>query len=121
VFVTGERDQPHAYDQLASVRSLHRWCVSNVEDFIQPRLDHEAAPPEALRRVLRALLKGVVHDGAGANACERALDSELAAGLHDVESQIASGHRRVADDRLNAIDERYGGLAAPRSVELAAP
>ena len=121
VFVTGERDQPHAYDQLRSVRSLHRWCVSNVDDFIQPRLDHEVARPEALRRALRVLLKCVAPAGAAADACERALDSELASALHDAETLIASGRRRVADDRLNAIDERFGGLPGPRTVEVLAP
>jgi hypothetical protein len=37
-----------------------------------------------------------------------------------VDTLIAQGRRADAEKQLIAIDERFGGLAAPRSVELAA-
>jgi hypothetical protein len=39
--------------------------------------------------------------------------------LARVESLLASGQRAAAATLLDKIDQRYGGLAAPRSLNLA--
>jgi len=36
-----------------------------------------------------------------------------------VESLIANGQKARAQQRLKSVDERFGGMAAPRSIELA--
>lgn len=119
VYITGERDLVHLADDAVSIRSLHRWCVMNVDEAVQPRVQHEIALPAALSRALDSL-------GAPGRAppeklagCRAALDADLAARLREVEELIDKGATREAAARLKQTDERFGGLAAPRSVELA--
>jgi len=52
-------------------------------------------------------------------SCRSGLESELLAKLQQVESFIASGKGAAAQESLKEIDRRFGGLAAPRAVELA--
>ena len=51
--------------------------------------------------------------------CRGRIDQEINAQLEEVEKALASGESNVAKQLLGKIDNRYGGLAAPRSVELA--
>jgi len=120
VYVTGDRDTPHTSDDLISIRSMHQWCVFNVDDYAQPRLGHEVAPPEALSRALGSLLKDAPPDLAKLEACRSRIEMELAARLQEVESLMAHGRHAEAAKLLNKVDGRFGGLAAPRSVDLAA-
>ncbi|HKC16261.1 MAG TPA: PHB depolymerase family esterase [Steroidobacteraceae bacterium] len=119
VYITGERDEPHVSDDLLSVRSMRRWCMYNVTSFLQPLTDHEVAAPAALSRALSSLARSAPPDPAKLAACRSVLDSEMETGLHAVESLIAGGQKARAQKRLKSVDERFGGLAAPRTVELA--
>ncbi len=119
VYVTGERDEPHVSDDLLSVRSMRRWCMFNVTSFLQPRIDHEVAAPAALSRALSSLARNAPPDPAKLAACRSALDTELETELHTVDSLIANGQKARAQRRLKSVDERFGGMAAPRTLELA--
>jgi predicted esterase len=119
VYLTGERDTPHASEDLLSVRSLHEWCAFGVDDYVLPRLDHEVAPAEALARALGRFLESAPPDAAKLAACRATLEAELAARLQEVELLIAEGRRTEAEKLLKKVDARFGGWAAPRSVELA--
>ena len=52
-------------------------------------------------------------------ACRRELDAVVAGALDAVQAQLDAGEVIAARDALVALDDRYGGLAAPRSLELA--
>jgi len=119
IYVTGERDTPHASDDLVSMRSMRQWCMSNVDSFLQPRVGHEVAAAAALSRSLGALTNSTRPDPAKLSACRSAIDTELQTKLQSVESLIASGQKAQAQKRLKNVDERFGGLAAPRSLDLA--
>lgn len=119
VYVTGERDTAHVNDDLVSARSLRRWCVNNVDGFVDPRVGHEVATAAALSRALGLLASEPRPDTATLSACRAAIDASLAAKLQEVESLKARGRKAQARDLLNAIDARFGGLAAPRITELA--
>jgi hypothetical protein len=119
IYVTGERDDPHVSDDLLSVRSMHHWCMFNVVSFLEPRTDHEVAAPASLSRALSALARNTAPDPAELAACRSALDTELETELRTVESLLANGQKARAQRRLKSVDERFGGVAAPRSVELA--
>jgi dienelactone hydrolase len=118
VYLTGERDTAHSIDDQMSLRSLHQWCVSSAESYVLPRLEHEVAPPEALARALGTLLEGAPPDPARLASCRSKIEAELAARLQEVESLTTNGKRAEAEKLLKKVDERFGGLAAPRSVEL---
>ena len=118
VYVTGERDSAHAVDDMMSMRSLRRWCVFGIDSFLEPRLGHEVATAAALARALGTL--GTLRpDTTKLAACRSAVDAALDATLRDVESAIRDGREAKARQQLEAADERFGGLAAPRSLELA--
>jgi len=119
VYVTGERDEPHVSDDLLSVRSMRRWCMFNVTSFLQPRTDHEVAAPAALARALGNLASNAPPEAKALATCQSAIDTKLEAGLHTVESLIANGQLARAQKQLKSVDEHFGGMAAPRSVELA--
>lgn len=119
VYITGERDSDHLADDAQSIRSLHQWCVANVDEAVQPRVQHEVALPGALSQALGSLAAHGRTQPEKLARCRAALAADLNARLRDVEELLASGAARDAAVRLRQIDERFGGLAAPRSVELA--
>jgi pimeloyl-ACP methyl ester carboxylesterase len=119
VYVTGERDASRVEDDALSLRSMRQWCVFNVENFVEPFLPHTVATSEALARALGRLADGIREDPEKLARCRAALEAELDTKLQKVEVLISSGQRSAAAKLLDRIDRRYGGLAAPRSLELA--
>lgn len=119
VYITGERDADRLADDNQSIRSLHKWCVANVEEAVQPRVQHEIALPGALSQALAGLAGQRPTEPGKLASCRAALAADLAARLREVEELLDRGATREAAARLKHIDERFGGLAAPRSVELA--
>jgi pimeloyl-ACP methyl ester carboxylesterase len=119
VYITGERDAEHLADDAQSVRSLHQWCVANVEEAVQPHVQHEIALSGALSQALERLLAPRPAESGKLAACRAKLDADLAARLREVEELLGRSDTREAASRLRRLDERFGGLAAPRSVELA--
>jgi pimeloyl-ACP methyl ester carboxylesterase len=119
VYVTGERDDAHLIDDMHSRRSLEKWCVFDVVTVSEPRKEHEPADPSAFSRSLDALLKRTQTHSNRLADCRARIDEELSAQLKQVEDSFARGETGVARQQLDKIDARYGGLAAPRSVELA--
>ena len=119
IYLTGDRDADHMVDTMASMRSLHKWCVFNVDDLVQPRVAHEIADAAALARALGTLGESTRPDRDKLAACRSRIDADLEDKLRQAQLLSAAGRRVDADKLLVTIDERFGGLAAPRSVELA--
>jgi pimeloyl-ACP methyl ester carboxylesterase len=119
VYVTGERDDAHLIDDMHSRQSLEKWCVFDVVTVSEPRKEHEPADASAFSRSLDALLSRARTDPNRLADCRARLDAELTTQLKLVEDAFARGERNAARRLLDKIDARYGGLAAPRSVELA--
>ena len=119
VYITGERDSDHLADDARSIRSLHEWCVANVDEAVQPHVLHEIALPGALSQALGTLVARGPVESPKLARCRAALAAALDARLREVEELIGKGAAHEAAARLRQIDERFGGLAAPRSVELA--
>jgi pimeloyl-ACP methyl ester carboxylesterase len=119
-YVTGERDAAHAAEDMISVRSMHRWCVFNTDSQTEFRAEHAVAGAAALSTALRYLLENRQSEPQKLLACRSGAEAELAAGLQSVEALIRDARLGDAQKQLAAIDERFGGLAAPRSIELAA-
>lgn len=120
VYVTGARDFAVLDKDVASQQSMREGCVFNVDDEVTPLVGHEAAGSGALARALDALAKPARPDPKRLAACRARMEKDLAAKLAQAEALIAGGKRDEARKRLIEIDRRFGGLAAPRSIELAA-
>jgi pimeloyl-ACP methyl ester carboxylesterase len=118
-YVTGERDDAHAAEDMISGRSLHRWCVFNTDSQVEFHAEHAVASAAALARALRYLLEGAHSEPQKLVVCRSSVEAELASELQSVEGLIGDGRRAEAQKKLVGVDERFGGLAAPRSIDLA--
>jgi len=118
VYVTGDGDYSHRLMDVDSMQSMQQWCVFDVHDVVTPRAGHDVVDAVALSRGLDALLSPVPPDAKKLAACRSAIEGELAAQLHEVESLIAAGKRDDTHKALLEVDKRFGGWAAPRSADL---
>ena len=103
-----------------SLDSMRQWCVFGVDAVSEPGIGHAMATPAALARALALLDGAKPSDPARLSACRSAIDTELQTRLQSVASLLAAGETLKAQQQLQQLDAHYGGLAAPRSVELAA-
>ena len=69
-------------------------------------------------RALDALVAPPSIDAEELAHCNERVESQITVALSKVSAAIAHGDREEARTQLMAIDARYGGLAAPRSIEL---
>jgi hypothetical protein len=100
-----------------------QWIPARVFDVVtetEPRKGHELADASAFSRSLDALHKRVEAYPNGLVDCRARIDEELTTQLKQVADSFARGEPSTARRLLGKIDARYGGLAAPRSVELRA-
>jgi dienelactone hydrolase len=119
VYLTGKDDAPRLEMDAHSRDSMQGWCVFDIKTIIVAWSGHEAAGAAAFNQGLDAL---ETHDKPAPDkvaSCRRHYQREMDEQLGKVERLRAEGKARDAEKLLDAIDERFGGLAAPRSVELA--
>jgi pimeloyl-ACP methyl ester carboxylesterase len=119
VYVTGERDATNLIEDMQSRRSLEKWCVFDVVTQTEPRQEHELADASAFSRALDALLGPRQTPPGKLAECRARVDQLLSTQLEQVESAFARGDSTTAKKLLLKLDVQYGGLAAPRSVDLA--
>ena len=120
VYVTGDRDTLHLAMDAASLESMRKWCVLGVTQRITAWTAHEGASGAALSRALQALEAPAAADPGRLDACRAGIEQRLTQQLAEVQALTARGERGQARKRLAAIDREFGGVAAPRSVELEA-
>jgi hypothetical protein len=118
VYVTGEHDSEHLAMDAQSVQSMRRWCVFDVDSEITPGAAHAVASPAALSQALHALPTHTRADPGKLARCRADTAEDLSVELGEAQSLLAAGKRSDAQKLLIAIDRRFGGLAAPRSIEL---
>ncbi|HVJ56164.1 MAG TPA: PHB depolymerase family esterase [Aliidongia sp.] len=119
VYLTGAHDAFHFDEDELSRRSMADWCVFGTATETMPGAGHELAVPAALDRALTALDEHPTPDPARLAVCRDGLERALQAGLGEVEAARAAGRIDEAKRLLGTLDSRFGGLAAPRSLELA--
>lgn len=119
VYFTGQRDTANQEADRQSRASLHDWCIDDFDVRAMPWTGHDLAEPAALDRALTSLETHGAADTAKLDACRARIASDLGKALAQLDADIASGQLDNAKQQLEDLDHRYGGLAAPRSVELA--
>lgn len=118
LYVTGDHDAANVEAEMRSRRAMQDWCVSDTASIRMPFTGHDIAPPAILSRALQALLEPQRPDPDRMTACRTAIEAEIAGELAKADALIASGNRADAQKAVKNIDAKYGGLAAPRSVEF---
>jgi dienelactone hydrolase len=120
VYLTGQTDTAHQDMDRTSRDSLREWCIDDVDMREIPWTGHDIAEPSALDRALTSLETHYTPDTAKLAACRSRIAASLQGELDKAGAALDAGHVDDARKQLDAIDHRYGGLAAPRSVEMAA-
>lgn len=118
VYITGEDDLDHLQRDKVSRESMRENCVLDIRDVLEPHVAHLPVDGTALDRALDALEAPATIDAEELAHCNERVESKITAELAKVAAAIARGDREAARTLLTAIDARYGGLAAPRSIEL---
>jgi hypothetical protein len=118
VYLTGKNDAEHLDQDTRSMRSLREWCVVHVDDISMPFAGHETADAVSFNRALTALENTAPTDQRNSSTCMNRIEDDISVQLHSVETSIVRGDDASAKKTLEKIDARFGGLAAPRSVEL---
>jgi pimeloyl-ACP methyl ester carboxylesterase len=118
-YVTGADDATVLQADRASRHAMNDWCVFAVESREMRGTGHHTADPDSLAWALDVLDRHVPPDAGELAQCRGGIDAELAGKLRDVDALVAAGNRDQARVRLDAIDKHYGGLAAPKSIDLA--
>ena len=115
VFVSGQQDPRNRRNDALAQESMQALCFADVVVRVPPRLDHWVPEGRELAKALDALEAPLAPEP----ACAPRLEAGIAAALDRVEADFAAGDVDAARAALVDIDDRWGGLAAPRSVELA--
>lgn len=117
VLVSGSLDLPNRRNDAEARARLESLCFAGVRGFGPPRLDHWVPDGRAFAKALEQLEAPVPADAD--DACASKLDADVARALDAVEDQLARGDAAGARNTLTRLDDQFGGLAAPRSHELA--
>lgn len=120
VYATGGKDERNLEDDAVSRASMKSRCVLDIEVLVAPRLGHQPLDPGSLARALAALDRPSELDADALGRCNARLEQEIATRLGEAAAAIERGDREGARGRLEVIDARYGGLAAPAILELEA-
>jgi len=120
VYISGQDDAVNVDKDAASTRSMLEWCVFDWYAERSRWADHEVAGSAVFGRALDMLEKHARPNLARLNNCRLHINQELAKQLDRANDLLAAGNVDGARRLLNTIDARYGGLAAPRSIDLAA-
>lgn len=118
VYLTGASDTSRQVADRESRQSLKHWCITDIDTRTIPWTGHELADPSALDRALESLDRHGTDDPTALSDCRAHIDKDLNAQLDAAEASLAHGDREHARSQLQSIDAHFGGLAAPRSVEL---
>lgn len=119
VYLSGDQDAVNVTTDMASDNAIARLCVANRERRVMPGLGHETADAASFAWALDRLLAPREPFGPEGTACRAAHESEMTQALDRVAALADAGKPDEARALLTATDARFGGLAAPRSLELA--
>jgi dienelactone hydrolase len=119
VYLTGDHDDFHRNLDNRSRDSMRAFCVSNFDIETMHGTWHQLADPASFSQALDSLLKPAAVDRSRLADCRAGVVREVAQALGEVKTLIASGKSTDARALLDKLDVRYGGLAAPESLELA--
>jgi pimeloyl-ACP methyl ester carboxylesterase len=118
VYFTGAADELHQDQEDSSLLSLKRWCVTNFATRSQMRLTHELAPPSALAAALTELNKPARTLTDKDALCWSRITAAVDDALARAEVALAHSDFKAAQSMVDDADRRFGGLTAPRIVEL---
>ncbi len=120
VYITGEYDTPNIEKDDVSRASLRDWCAFDIVVQRFGLAGHELSGARDFEPALTALEGRIASLPKPLAACREYKATKLTAQLQQVEELMGHGKSRAALRLLEQVDIHFGGLAAPKSVDLAA-
>lgn len=117
VFATGGLDMPNRRRDERTRASLAEACVANISTIWVARTGHWLPPRRAFAKAMAAL-EAPPQSSAEHAACVRGRQQAIERELDRIESLLHSDPV-AAGEALGRLEDRVGGLAAPRSLILA--
>ena len=118
-YVTGDQDEASETLDDLSQASMRHWCVGGVASFHERGAGHEIADAAATEWAFTTLFSATRADQRSVAKCRNDRAKEVSDALLEVETALRGRRQNEARRLLLAADAKYGGLAAPRSIELA--
>lgn len=119
VFLTGHDDWNQRGRDERGRKSMQGWCVFDYASVMVSWLGHDVLPAAAFNQGLDALEQRDTPPPEKIASCRAHYEQELEDQMRQAETLWAGGNIDAANRLLDGIDLRFGGLAAPGSVELA--
>lgn len=116
VFSTGGNDFPNRAKDSRTRKNLESLCMQGIRSVPQNGVEHWVPDGRGFRRVMDQLARPV--EATADAACMVNLTRYISTQLDSVAQNVAEGKLDEAQRLLARLDAQYGGLAAPRSVEL---
>lgn len=116
VFISGGIDLPNRAKDGRVRKNLESLCFRHIAKVDVPKLDHWIPAGRPFRRAM-AIMQA--HGAPRDEACRTRLNATIQKELDLAEALLTGGDAVAAGQALGRVDDLYGGLAAPRSVELA--
>lgn len=119
VYATGGTDEWHRIDDVRSRKSMQEFCIFDVAAESIAFKNHQTPDGPSFEHLLDTLSQQTAPDAAQLKACRARLGTDLDDELAKASALLRQGKLREARRMLVKLDARFGGLAAPRSVDLA--
>lgn len=119
VYITGQYDAPNIEKDEISRASLRDWCTFDIVTKPFPFAGHELAGASDFEPALAALESHTPPNPKMLSACREYKSTKLAEKVQQIGSLLEAGKGPAARKLLEELDAHFGGLAAPKSVELA--
>lgn len=119
VYITGQYDAPNIEKDEISRASLRDWCAFDIVTRPFPFAGHELAGTRDFEPALIALENHTPANPKMLSACREHKSTNLAEKLQQIGALMEAGKGPAARKLLEELDAHFGGLAAPKSVELA--
>lgn len=117
VFSTGGNDSPNRAKDARTRKDLEALCMQGIRLVPQNGVEHWVPDGRGFSRALKQL-EMPVQQQTNTAGCASALDRSIQEQLEAVAVKVEEGELDEAGRLLAQLDARYGGLAAPGSVEL---
>jgi dienelactone hydrolase len=121
IYVTGADDAINLALDRSSRRSMQDWCVFALDTETTPWQGHQVIGAASLSQALEQLSMPVDPDWDRLLACRSTIEAELNTQFDRVAALLVRHQSDRAREVLSDIDRRFGGLAAPRSLEILGP
>jgi dienelactone hydrolase len=119
VLVTGNLDRANRRNDDVARGRMEALCVAGIRMLSVPKLEHWTPDGRGFSRAL-ALLEAPVEVNVADHAdCKEQLRTRINTALDAAAQAMAAGRRQEAVDAIVAVDDAFGGLALPRTRDLA--